>query len=160
MRFGLLLSVPQCDLHCRTGWWWVLCNRMYHISFGTSLDRRVQGWRLTAWSTGPNCALSFYPLRPLFITHDVAVRLRTNKATEWHTDKGTQTFIVDLTGSERVVNRAGGPSLPGEPWPAQADIVHGVPDAELRQQQQPARPLHLRLAVLFRPLAGWGGSST
>ena len=72
----------------------------------------------------------------------------------------TQTCCAGLTGSKRVVHRAGDPSLPGEQGPAQAHVVSGASDAELGQQQLPARPLHLCLSVLLRPSAGWGGSGS
>lgn len=72
--------------------------------------------------------------------------------TQTKTDR--QTRYLGLTGSERVVHRAGDPSLPGEQGPAQAHIVRGVSDVELGHQQQPARPLHLRLSVLLRPSPG------
>lgn len=77
-----------------------------------------------------------------------------------HTVEDRHAHCLGLTGSERVVHRAGDPSLPGEQGPAQAHVVRRVSDAELGHQQQPARPLHLRGPVLLRPSAGWGGSSS
>lgn len=105
----------------------------------------------------------FCPLCPLFITRDVAVcsRPTDTQTKDGQTHRQRQTWSVGgLTGSERVVNRTGDPSLPGEQRSAQAHIVRGVSDAELGQQQLPARPLHLRLSVLLRPSAGWGGSGS
>lgn len=56
-----------------------------------------------------------------------------------HTDrelnirKHRQTCYAGLTRSERMVHRAGDPSLPCEQGPAQAHIVRRVSDAELGQ---------------------------
>lgn len=47
--------------------------------------------------------------------------------------KHRQTCYAGLTRSERMVHRAGDPSLPCEQGPAQAHIVRRVSDAELGQ---------------------------
>lgn len=174
MRFGLLsLPLPAASLWpphivCQAGCW-VLCNRMYHVVslIITSCPVLICSARQRVfYLTGPNSVqhvLSLSSLRPLFISQDVAVCLRpTDRQTdiEVNIHKHRHTVYPGLTGSERVVHWTGYPSLPGEQGPAQAHIVRRVSDAELGHQQQPARPLHLRLSVLLRPSAGWGGSDS
>lgn len=109
----------------------------------------------------PTCPLSV--LSPSFVYLTVCRGVfKADRQTDIQVNihKHRHTVYPGLTGSERVVHWTGYPSLPGEQGPAQAHIVRRVSDAELGHQQQPARPLHLRLSVLFRPSAGWGGSDS
>lgn len=106
---------------------------------------------------------------PLFITQDVAACLQSTEKKPRtdrhdtnieHTRTHRQTLYAELTRSERVVHWAGDPSLPCKQGATQAHVVRGASDAELGQQQLPARPLHRSPSVLHRPSAGRGGSGS
>lgn len=107
---------------------------------------------------------SLRPPRPLFITQDVAACLqsteKTRTARHGANIEHAQTLYAELTRSERVVHWAEDPSLPCEEGATQAHVVRGASDAELGQQQLPARPLHRSPSVLHRPSAGRGGSGS
>lgn len=113
---------------------------------------------------------SLRPPCPLFITQDVAACLQSTEKKRGQTDTvptsnirtrtHRQTLYAELTRSERVVHWAGDPSLPCEQGATQAHVVRGASDAELGQQQLPARPLHRSPSVLHRPSAGRGGSGS
>lgn len=137
-----------------------LCNRIYYVYYYTPGHNTLCSVTYRSNMCPP--LQEMCPLCPLFISLGVAVRLKADR--RWdrrgHRRGHRQTRYPGLTGSERVVHRAGDPSLPGEQAPAQAHVVRGVSDAELGQQQLPARPLHLRLSASLRPSAGWGGGGS
>lgn len=125
---------------------------LFSVLFGTSNMYVVYKFKHILSTQHVHCASRV----PFVLSQDDAVCLWPTETR--HRRRKGKHVIAGLTRSERMVHWAGSSSFPSEQRPAQAHIVCRVSDAELGQQQLPARPLHLRLSVLQRPSADRGRS--